>query len=77
MAQNGEEELKDGDFYNFSLAQEEFGFDYESFIQFGFKTFLEETFIKDLIDFRKSYISRNYISVRFIAHKFKGSFAYK
>ncbi len=71
-----EEKLTDGEYYNFFLAQEEYGFDYESFIKDGFKNFLEDTFIKDLIDLRKSYISRNYMQVRFIAHKFKGSFKY-
>jgi len=74
---NDEEELKDEKYFNFTIAQDEFGFDYESFIKDGFKTFLEETFIKDFIDCRKCYISRNYGQVRFIAHKFKGSFQYE
>lgn len=74
MAENGEEDLKDGEWFDFNTAMDEFGFDYESFTENGFKTFLEETFIKDVIDCRRNFISRNYIQVRFWAHKFKGSF---
>ena len=41
------------------------------------KDFLEDTFIKGVIEFRKGYISRNFQVVRFLAHKFKGSFSYE
>jgi len=70
-------ELKDENFFNFTLAEEDFGFDYDSFIKDGFVKFLEQTFIRDFIEFRKNYLMRNYSQVRFLAHKFKGSFKYK
>jgi len=70
-------ELKDADFYNFTIAAEDFGFDYDNFIKDGFVKFLEETFIRDFIEFRKNYLKRNYSQVRFLAHKFKGGFRYK
>ena len=66
----------DHDYFNFTLAEDEFGFDFVSFSNDGFRTFLRESYIHEFILFRKSYIACNYFLVKFHAHKFKGSFAY-
>jgi hypothetical protein len=66
--------LRDNPYFDFNDAQENFGFDYESFSQNGFGQFIKDVFISDFISFRKYYISRNYDKVRFYAHKFKGAF---
>jgi len=70
-----EELMKDSHYYNFFVAIDTFGFDFDTFIQNGFATFIQETYIKDFIDCRKSYITRNFSYIRFIAHKFKGCFS--
>jgi hypothetical protein len=60
-------------FYDFVEA-EEFGFDFDSFKNEGFKVFVTSSLLKDFIKFRKNYIIRDMLSLRFIAHKFNGSF---
>lgn len=59
-------------YFDFYDASENYGFDFTSFEENGFSTFIKETYIHDFILFRKSYISRNYTLYRFYSHKFKG-----
>lgn len=66
--------LKNGDIYNFDEAIETYGFDFESFAENNFEKFIETTFLNDFIIFRKSYLIRDFLQVRFYAHKFKGIF---
>ena len=56
------------------IEAENFGFDIETFQLEGFKLFVTGTILSDFIRMRKSYIARDIIDVRFIAHKFKGCF---
>lgn len=72
----GEEILTNVPYYDFYDACENYGFDLADFIKDGFDSFIDSTYIKDLIKLRKSYIIRDYVEVRKIAHKFKGSFSY-
>lgn len=59
----------------FDLVQaENFGFDIETFQLEGFGIFITKTILCDFIRMRKSFIARDIIDVRFIAHKFKGCF---
>lgn len=69
-----EELLKNGDKYDFQEAIENYGFDFESFAEKNFEKFIESTFITDFISFRRGYLTRDFIQVRFYAHKFKGVF---
>ena len=62
-------------YFDFYESIEEYGFDFEGFIKDGFHDFLKDTFIKDFITLRQAYISIDFPRVRFVAHKFKGSFA--
>ena len=61
-------------FYNFIYAEEELGFNFSEFSKNQFHDFLKSIFVVDLINLRKNYIQRNYIQVRFLAHKFKSPF---
>jgi hypothetical protein len=69
-----EEDLKNGDIFNFYIAMEDYGFDFESFANNNFHNFISSTFIGDFISFRKAYLMRDLLQVRFYAHKFKGVF---
>ena len=69
-----EEDLKNGDLFNFYVAMEDYGFDFESFATDNFHNFISSTFIGDFISFRKAYLMRDLLQVRFYAHKFKGVF---
>lgn len=71
-----EDLLKNGELYNFIEAEEDYGLDFEDFSTNNFKEFIENTFKKDFIAFRKAYLLRDMKTVRFYAHKFKGSFKY-
>ena len=61
-------------FFDWKLAKVDFGLDFEIIGDNGFETFFQEKFIEDYIELRKSYIKRDFLGFRFIAHKFKGSF---
>lgn len=61
-------------YFNFTYANEELGFDFDTFSINGFSDFLQTVFIVDFINYRKNFILRNYIPFREAAHKFKGSF---
>lgn len=65
--------LKNNPYFDF-IEAEDFGFDLDSFQNDGFKVFVNSSIIRDFIKMRKNYILRDLISVRFIAHKFKGCF---
>ena len=66
--------LKNGDLYDFNEAIDNYGFDFDNFAERNFESFIQTTFITDFIMFRKSYLTRDFIQVRFYAHKFKGLF---
>ena len=66
--------LKNGDLYDFNEAIDNYGFDFDNFSEKNFENFIKTTFITDFIIFRKSYLMRDFIQVRFYAHKFKGLF---
>ena len=66
--------LKNGDLYDFNEAIDNYGFDFDNFSEKNFESFIKTTFITDFITFRKSYLQRDFIQVRFYAHKFKGLF---
>jgi hypothetical protein len=66
--------LKNGDLYDFNEAIDNYGFDFDNFSEKNFESFIKTTFITDFITFRKSYLMRDFIQVRFYAHKFKGLF---
>ena len=61
-------------YYNFLYAEDELGFNFSEFAKNQFHDFLKSIYVVDLINFRKYYIQRNYIQVRFLAHKFKSPF---
>ena len=63
-------------YFDFYDAVNSYGFDWDSFKENNFSDFIEKTFIIDFIEFRKSYIKRDYHEkIRKLAHKFKGSFS--
>ena len=66
--------LKNGDLYDFNEAIDNYGFDFDNFSEKNFESFIQTTFVTDFIMFRKSYLTRDFIQVRFYAHKFKGLF---
>ena len=68
--------LKNGDLYDFNEAIDNYGFDFDNFSEKNFESFIQTTFITDFIMFRKSYLMRDFIQVRFYAHKFKGLFIF-
>lgn len=75
MADNIPKELlKNGDIFNFYEAIETYGFDFDSFAENNFEKFIETTFLNDFMIFRKGYLLRDFLQVRFYAHKFKGIF---
>jgi hypothetical protein len=63
-------------YFNIYESIESYGFDLNSFIENGFGQFIQHTYLSDFIEFRKAYIIRDFVKVRFYAHKFKGSFSY-
>jgi len=65
--------MRNNPYFDF-IEAEDFGFDIDSFQSDGFKVFVTSSVIRDFIKMRKNYIIRDLISVRFIAHKFKGCF---
>jgi len=69
------EMLENVPFFNIHESIESYGFDLNSFMENGFHQFIHQTYLTDFIEFRKAYIMREYIKLRFYAHKFKGSFA--
>ncbi len=56
------------------VEADNFGFDIETFQYEGFKLFITTTILTDFIRMRKSFIARDIMDVRFIAHKLKGCF---
>ena len=75
MEEISPELLKNLPYYDF-IEAEDFGFDLESFQNDGFKVFVNSSVIRDFIKMRKNFVERDMISLRFIAHKFKGCFRY-
>jgi hypothetical protein len=61
-------------FYDWKLAQREYGLVFSIISEDGFDAFVQEKFLVDFITLRKCYIQRDYVGVRFWVHKFKGSF---
>jgi hypothetical protein len=61
-------------YYNFIYAEEELGLNFLDLSFDGFREFLETIYLKDLIELRKAYIKRDYITIRFLSHKFKSPF---
>ena len=61
-------------FYNFMHAEEELGFSFSDFAKNNFAEFLNTCYVEDFINLRKNFIMRNYVAVRFLAHKFKSPF---
>lgn len=61
--------------YNFAVAIEEFGLDFDDLKKEGFEQFIRDIVIKDLTDLRRHYILRDFPKIRLIVHKFKGCFA--
>jgi hypothetical protein len=70
-----EEMLINPPYYDFVEA-ENFGCSLDDIAENNFNVFITNTFIIDLIKLRKSYIIRDFVEVRKVAHKFKGSFSY-
>ena len=63
-------------YFDFIFAEEELGFNFADFAKNHFYEFLRSIYLVDLIAMRKAYIMRNYVQVRFLAHKFKSPFGY-
>ena len=63
-------------YFNFLHAEEELGFLFSDFAKNNFGEFIQTCYVVDLINLRKSYIMRNFVQVRFLAHKFKSPFGY-
>lgn len=72
---NVNEYLENPPYFNIYESIESYGLDLDSFKENGFKNFICQTFLTDFIEFRKAYIIRDYLKLRFYAHKFKGSFS--
>ena len=72
---NEKELLENPPYFNIYESMESYGFDLNSFMENGFNQFICHTFLTDFIEFRKAYIIRDFLKLRFYAHKFKGSFA--
>lgn len=60
-------------YFDFVDAEENYGFDFESFQEQSFTSFLQD-FISDYIKLRIAYIARDMNNVRNLTHKFKGIF---
>jgi hypothetical protein len=67
--------LENPPYFNIYESIESYGLELDSFMENGFEQFIQHTFLNDFIEFRKAYIVRDFIKLRFYAHKFKGSFA--
>lgn len=61
-------------YFDFNLAIEDYGLDFQEFSADGFSAFLEETYLDNFIQLRKNFINKDFSKVRFYAHKFKGVF---
>jgi hypothetical protein len=68
------ESLKNLPYFDFIEAIENYGFDFELFSADGFSKFLRETYLNNFIELRKAFILKDFLKIRFFAHKFKGSF---
>lgn len=62
-------------FFDWKEGEKEFGA-FGALCKDGFSSFLKDKFIGDFITLRKNFITRDYCGIRFLAHKFKGSFKY-
>jgi hypothetical protein len=69
--------LKNLPYFDFLEAIENYGFDFAIFSADGFSKFIKETYMNNFIELRKAFILRDFLKIRFYAHKFKGSFLYK
>lgn len=74
MVSIDEKLMKNIPYFDF-IEAEDFGFDIQSFQSDGFKVFVKCSLISDFIKMRKNFITRDLLSVRFFAHKFKGCFS--
>jgi hypothetical protein len=61
-------------FFDWKTAEEEFGLVFNIFSENGFENFIQEKFLGDLFYLRKCFILRDYMGIRFVLHKFRGSF---
>ncbi len=68
--------FKNVPFFDFLHAEEELGFSFSEFAKNGFGEFINSIYAEDFINLRKCYITRNYIQVRFLTHKFKSPFGF-
>jgi hypothetical protein len=66
--------LKEYPYYDFHEAIEECGFDFDQFVENGFKEFLNYVYLGDFLKLRESFLDQDLNNFYFIAHKFKSSF---
>lgn len=59
-------------YFNFFIAVEDWGFDFTSFEQDGFKAFLKQTYLEDFIGLRRGHISRDYSKMIIYASRGQG-----
>ena len=69
-----DEDLKNGDKFDFYEAIDSYGFDFDTFSEKNFESFVQSIVITDFTAFRRNYLMRDFFQVRFYAHKFKGVF---
>lgn len=69
-----DEDLKHGDKFDFYEAIDSYGFDFDTFSEKNFESFVQSIVITDFTAFRRNYLMRDFFQVRFYAHKFKGVF---
>lgn len=60
-------------FYNFTIAIDEYGFDFNEVSQYGFKIHLKSISV-EYETIRKTFLSNDLLNFRKITHKLKGVF---
>lgn len=62
-------------FFDFKKAELSLGVDFELISADGFKGFLEDKYLKTLVDLRKAYFKKDMKSLKETAHTIKGAFS--
>ena len=69
-----DEQLINGDLYDFRYAQDEYCVDVGDFVQNDFERLLEDSYIVDFFSLRRAYQMRNWKDFRARVHKIKSLF---